>query len=335
MMRAMILESTSQIESSPLTLKKISRPSPQFKEVRIKVRCCAICRTDLHVIEGDLPQKKLPIVPGHQTIGFVDQLGIGCSRLRMGQRVGVAWLRSTCGDCAFCHQDKENLCPHSKYSGYFEHGGYAEYVTVREDFAYPIPDIFDDLSAAPLLCSGIIGFRALQRSNLPAKDGKLGIFGFGSAAHIVIQLALEKKAKVYVITRDQKHQEFALQLGAVWVSNEARQIPEPLDSAILFAPAGELVPHALSALEKGGTLAIGGIHLSPIPTLDYEHHLFYEKELRSVTANTRQDGFSLLEAAAKIPIRPKIVTYPLESANQALQDLKSDRIQGTGVLICS
>jgi propanol-preferring alcohol dehydrogenase len=335
MMMAMLLESNSHIESSPLKLKKVSLPSPQFKEVRIKVRCCAICRTDLHVIEGDLPQKKMPIIPGHQAIGFVDQLGAGCSRLKLGQRVGVAWLRSTCGDCVFCHREKENLCPHSKYSGFSEQGGYAEYMTVREDFAYTIPDVFDDLSAAPLLCSGIIGFRALNRSNLPARDGKLGIFGFGSAAHIVIQLALEKRAIVYVITRDRKHQEFAQQLGAVWASNDSRQIPEGLDSAILFAPAGELVPQALSALEKGGTLAIGGIHLSPIPALDYEHHLFYEKELRSVTANTRQDGFSLFEAAAKIPIRPKIAIYPLESANQALQDLKADRIQGTGVLICS
>lgn len=334
MMKAMLLESNSLVESSPLKLKQVSVPVPGSKEVQIKVHCCAICRTDLHVIEGDLPKKKLPIIPGHQAVGLVTELGPGCNRLKLGQRVGIAWLRSTCGTCSFCNRDKENLCPFSVYTGYTENGGYSEYMTVREEFAYPIPKGFDDFTAAPLLCSGIIGFRTFNRSNLPVHDGKLGVFGFGSAAHIVIQFALAKNAKVYVVTRDHKHQEFARQLGAFWAGANSHDLPELLDSAILFAPAGELVPAALAALEKGGTLAIGGIHLSPIPSLDYEQHLFYEKELRSVTANTRQDGVSLLKLAAEIPIKPKIVTYPLEAANQALQDLKADRINGTGVLVC-
>ena len=334
-MKVMLLESNSLVESSPLQLRRIPIPSPRAKEVRIKISCCAVCRTDLHVIEGELPKNKLPIVPGHQAIGIVEQLGPGCSRLKPGQRVGVAWLRFTCGTCSFCRREKENLCPYSEYTGYTENGGYAEYMTVREDFAYLIPPAFDDLTAAPLLCSGIIGFRTLNRSNLPIRDGTLGIFGFGSAAHIVIQLALAKNAKVYVVTRDQKYQEFACHLGALWAGSDSHLIPEALDSAILFAPAGELVPAALAALEKGGTLAIGGIHLSPIPSLDYEQHLFYEKELRSVTANTRHDGYSMLQAAVEIPIKPKTVTYPLEAANQALQDLKADRINGTGVLVCT
>lgn len=334
-MKAMLLESNSLVEFSPLRLKNIPIPSPSRKEVRIKIRCCAICRTDLHVIEGELPRKKLPVIPGHQAIGQVDQLGPGCSHLQAGQRVGVAWLGSTCGACKFCSREKENLCPYSEYTGYTQNGGYAEYMIVREDFAYPIPPFFDDETAAPLLCAGIIGLRALNRSNLPNRDGRLGIFGFGSAAHIVIQIALNIQAKVYVVTRDRKHQEFARQLGAVWAGGDARGIPELLDSAILFAPVGELVLVALSVLEKGGTLVIGGIHLSPIPSLDYEKHLFYEKELRSVTANTRQDGFTLFQAAVKIPIISKTVTYPLEHANQALQDLKADRINGTGVLVCT
>jgi propanol-preferring alcohol dehydrogenase len=334
-MRAMRLETTAPIETSPLRLKILPSPHPGVGEVRIRVNCCAICRTDLHVIEGELAQRKCPIIPGHQAIGRIDELGSNCHRLKIGQRVGAAWLSSTCGQCHYCRKEKENLCPFSEYTGYTIDGGYAEYLIIREDFAYPIPAEFDDFTATPLLCSGIIGYRTLQRCNLPQKEGKLGIFGFGSAAHIVIQLAQSQNAKVYVVTRDQHHLEFATSLGATSAVTESRNLPELLDSAILFAPAGELVAQALIALDKGGTLAVGGIHLSPIPPLDYEKHLFYEKDLRSVTANTRQDGYSLLNAAAKIPIHPHIKTYPLESANEALQDLKADRIIGTAVLVCN
>jgi len=331
-MKAMVLYDIAPIETSPLRYESVPDPVPAAGEVRLKVSCCAICRTDLHVIEGELPRQRLPIIPGHQVVGTVDALGPGCRRLQIGTRVGVAWLRHTCGACPYCLRGRENLCESSRFTGYHESGGYAEYAVVPEDFAYRIPDNFDDLSAAPLLCAGIIGYRALQRSNLQPGD-KLALYGFGSSAHVVLQIALHRGCDVYVVTRGENHRQLARDMGAAWVGERAEDMPVLADSAIIFAPAGELIPPALRKLEKGGTLALAGIYMSDVPAMDYEHHLFHEKNIRSVTANTRADGRDLLAEAAAIPIRPHITTYPLHDANRALQDLKADRIAGTGVLV--
>jgi propanol-preferring alcohol dehydrogenase len=297
----------------------------------VRVHCCAICRTDLHVIEGDLKAVRLPIIPGHQVVGTVADLGAGCRRLKPGDRVGIAWLRSTCGRCQFCVSYRENLCGQSRYTGYHEHGGYAELATVREDFAYPLPAEIDHAHAAPLLCAGIIGYRALLRSNLP-KGGKLGIFGFGQSAHLVAQIARSWGCTIYVVTRGEMHQELARRLGAAWASETSNGMPGKVDSAIIFAPAGELVPIALSCVEKGGTLAMAGIYMSRVPSMDYTEHLFYERDVRSVTSNTRADGEALLREAALIPIRPEVHLYPFEEVNTALLDLKLDRINGTGLI---
>ncbi len=330
-MKAMVLHDLAPIGTSPLRYEDMPDPQPGPGEVRLKVSCCALCRTDLHVIEGDLPRERLPIIPGHQTVGVVDMLGPNCRRFQLGTRVGVAWLRHTDGTCAFCQRARENLCEHPRFTGYHEHGGYAEYAVVPEDFAYVIPDGFDDVSASPLLCAGIIGYRALKRSNLQPGD-KLALYGFGSSAHVVLQIALHRGCEVYVVTRGEKHRELARQMGAKWVGERTEDMQTLVDSAIIFAPAGELVPPALEKLQKGGTLALAGIHMSAIPQMDYEHHLFYDKNVHSVTANTREDGRELLAEAASIPIRPHVTTYPLQEANRALQDLKADRISGTGVL---
>lgn len=331
-MKAMVLSEPAPIESSPLRLMDVPVPKPGHGEVRIKVSCCAICRTDLHVIEGELPRQRMPVVPGHQVVGVVDAVGPGCQHIQLGQRIGIAWLRHTCGVCAFCTSGRENLCEAPRFTGYHADGGYAEFAIVPEAFAYEIPEIFPDKDAAPLLCAGIIGYRALERSQLP-RGGTLGIFGFGSSAHVVIQIALHRGCEVYVVTRGAGHRRLAMQMGAAWAGETTSGLPANVDSAIIFAPAGELVPMALSALKKGGTLALAGIYMTPIPTLDYETHLFYEKNVHSVTANTRDDGRNLLREAAEIPIRPHTTEYPLADANRALQDLKADRINGTGVLM--
>ncbi len=331
-MKAMVLEANAPIESAPLKMAELAVPTPSEGQVRLKVHCCAICRTDLHVIEGDLPPRKLPLVPGHQIVGVVDGLGAGCRRLALGQRVGAAWLRHTCGRCRFCTSGRENLCPDQQFTGYHADGGYAEYALVPEAFAYALPAAFDDAQAAPLLCAGIVGYRALKRSNLP-DGGSLAMYGFGSSAHVIIQIALHRRGRVYVVTRDPRHRKLAEEMGAAWVGTSAAELPVKVDSAILFAPAGELVPQALAKLEKGGTLALAGIHMTPIPSMDYRESLFYERDVRSVTANTRQDGRELLELAAAIPIRPHVIPYRLDQANQALADHKADRINGTGVLV--
>ncbi|MCK4659595.1 MAG: zinc-dependent alcohol dehydrogenase family protein [Phycisphaerae bacterium] len=333
-MQAMVLNDIAGIDSSPLQLQELPDPQPGPGQVRLNIRCCAICRTDLHVIEGDLPRYTLPIIPGHQIIGIVDKLGSGCRKLKLGQRVGVAWLRHTCGTCGFCAAGHENLCESSRFTGYHEHGGYAEYAVVPEDFAYEVPEVFDDTDAAPLFCAGIIGYRALKRCNLPP-GGKLALYGFGSSAHVVLQIALHRGSEVYVVSRGAEHRRLADDMGAAWVGSDATQMPTKADSAIIFAPAGGLVPVALGALKKGGTCALAGIYMSQIPPLDYEQSLFYERDLHSVTANTREDGRNLLAEAAQIPIRPHTTTYPLCQANHALQDLKADRINGTGILVMS
>jgi len=331
-MKAMVLEKIAPIGTSPLKPKDTPAPQPQAGELRVKVRCCGICRTDLHVIEGELPREKLPIIPGHQIVGVVDALGAGCGRLKLGQRVGIAWLRHTCGQCEFCTSGRENLCASQRFTGYHADGGYAEYAVVPEDFAYVLPEAFGDVEAAPLLCAGIVGYRSLKRAQLP-DGGRLGIYGFGSSAHVIAQIALHRGCDVYVVTRGESHRRLASQMGAKWVGANAEEMPVKVDSAIIFAPAGELVPQALEKLQKGGTLSLAGIYMTPLPQMDYQRHVFFERDIHSVTANTRQDARELLAEAAKIPIRPHTSTYPLSEANRALQDLKADRIDGTGVLV--
>lgn len=333
-MRAMVLSRTASIDSTPLDLRERPIPEPSRFEVRVRVRVCGICRTDLYVVEGELPPQRTEVVPGHQVVGVVDAVGPDCRRLSLGARVGIAWLRSTCGTCGRCQTGKENLCDGARFTGYHEDGGFADYAIVREDFAYLLPATIGDREAAPLLCAGIIGYRALRRAEIQP-GGRLGLYGFGASAHIALQVARHFGCRVFVMTRDERHQRLARELGAEWAGGAAAPPPLKLDSAILFAPAGELVLPALEALDHGGTLALAGIYLTDIPRLEYERHLFHEKNLRSVTANTRQDGEELLRIAAEIPIQPRTEAFRLEEANQALRRLKHDAIAGAGVLLVS
>ena len=330
-MRAMVLRHNASIHSRPLAAADVPQPEPGHGEIRVRVRACAICRTDLHVIEGELPARKLPLIPGHQVVGVVEKLGDGCTRFAVGQRVGIAWLRHTCGICDFCRNGRENLCASSRYTGYHADGGYAEQAVVPETYAYAIPASFGDEHAAPLLCAGIIGYRALALSDV-APGGRLALYGFGSSAHVVLQIARHRGCEVYVATRGKSHQELALRMGAAWAGSATETPPVPADGAIIFAPAGELVPVALRAVRNGGTVACAGIYMSDIPAMTYGEHLFHEKKLRSVEANTRRDGEGLLQEAAEIPVRPVVTRFALEEANEALIALAEDRIDGTGVL---
>lgn len=330
-MKAMLLAERGAIESSPLVRTDLPDPSPGPGEIRVKVSACGICRTDLHVIEGDLPPIRTPLIPGHQVVGTVDAAGEGAARFSPGTPVGIAWLAGTCGECEFCASGRENLCDRPSFTGYHRDGGFAGYAVAPEAFAYRLPPGFRDTDAAPLLCAGIIGFRALKRADLPP-GGRLAIYGFGSSAHLVIQIALHRGCEVFVVTRGEKHRRLAERMGASWAGEAPDRMPAPADSAILFAPAGELVPKALRHLKKGGTLTLAGIHMSDIPRMKYGECLFHEKNVRSVTANTRGDGEELLREAAEIPIRPSVTLFPLEEANRALRLLKEDGLQGTGVL---
>lgn len=334
-MRAWLVETPRPLEGRPLRRVELEDPEPGPGHIRVRVHVCGVCRTDLHVAEGDLsPVAEGGVVPGHQIVGTVDAAGPDASRFAPGDRVGIAWLRSTCGACDFCRRGRENLCASSRYTGYHENGGYAELAVVDEDYAYRIPDVFADEQAAPLLCAGIIGFRALERARVP-EGGTLALFGFGSSAHVVMQLARHRGHDVYVSTRGEAHRALARRMGAAWVGGSGEPFPEPVDSAIVFAPAGEVVPPALEAVGRGGTVALAGIHMSPIPPLDYERHLFHEKSLRSVEANTREDGRRLLEEAAAIPIRPEVTRFPFEEADRALERLAADEIDGSAVLVVS
>lgn len=317
----------------PLRRTRIAVPRPQPGQVRVRVSVCGVCRTDLHVAEGDLDVHRPAVVPGHEVVGVVDELGPGSTRFDVGDRVGIAWLARTCGQCSPCRRGAENLCHDPMFTGYDVDGGYAEYAIADEAYAYLLPDTFSDDEAAPLLCAGIIGYRALTRSELPT-GGRLGIYGFGASAHLAAQLALADGATVHVMTRSEAARDLARRLSVHSVQGATDPPPEPLDSAILFAPAGELVPVALAALDRGGTLAIAGIHVSPIPSLDYATHLFQERNLRSVTANTRADGDAFLRRAADIGIHVETTPYSLDRAHEALADLAEDRVVGAAVLRC-
>lgn len=318
------------IDGHPLRLIEMPIPIPGPGQLRVRVSVCGVCRTDLHVAEGDLPVHRPQVVPGHEVVGVVDALGAGSGRFDVGDRVGIAWLRHTCGECRWCRTGAENLCIFPRFTGWDDNGGYAEYAVVGEAYAYAIPEVFDDMEAAPLLCAGIIGYRALRRSNLPP-GGRLGIYGFGGSAHLSAQVALFEGATIHVMTRSVVAQQLALDLGCTSAQGAYDEPPERLDSAIIFAPTGDLVPFALRALDPGGTLAIAGIHLSDIPVLEYSW-LFEERQIRSVTANTRSDGVEFLEVAARIPIRVTTTPYPLKAADRALADLAGDRVTGAAVL---
>ncbi|HET8595999.1 MAG TPA: zinc-dependent alcohol dehydrogenase family protein [Intrasporangium sp.] len=306
-------------------------PRPRAHEVLVAVEACGVCRTDLHVTEGDLPEHKRHVVPGHEVVGRVAALGPGTSRLIIGDRVGVAWLRSTCGACRWCRSGRENLCPAAQFTGWDKDGGYADYTTVPEAYAYRMPEDVPAEQAAPLLCAGLIGYRALRRANLPP-GGRLGLYGFGASAHLTAQLAIAQGAEVHVLTRGDAARELALALGAASAGPADGLPPVPLDSSILFAPAGELVPVALAGLEQGGTLALAGIHVSDIPVLDYQAHLFRERTVTSVTANTRRDGEEFLALATRLHLRSSVTTYPFAQADLALDDLSGGRFAGVAVL---
>ncbi len=320
------------IASGPLHPVRRPVPRPGPGEVAVRVEACGVCRTDLHLAEGDLRPHRAGTVPGHEIVGRVVAAGAGADRFAPGDRVGGAWLRGTCGVCRYCRAGRENLCPSSVYTGWDADGGFTELTLLPEEFAYPLPGGADPAELAPLLCAGIIGFRALRRAALPS-GGRLGLYGFGASAHLAAQVALAEGATVHVLTRSAAARRLALDLGASSARGAYDAPPEPLDSAILFAPVGDLVPVALAALDRGGTLAVAGIHLSDIPALNYQHHLFQERNLRSVTSNTRADGRDFLATAERIGIHPTVTRYPLAAADRALVDLAADRVNGAAVLI--
>ena len=330
-MRAWVVDRPGPIASCPLVAVTRAIPEPADREVLVRVLTSGVCRTDLHLAEGDLPPKHRHRIPGHEIVGVVAARGVGAHRLALGDRVGIPWLARTCGVCDPCRRGDENLCLTPTFTGWDRDGGYAEYATAHEDFVYALPDRYDDAHAAPLLCSGIIGYRALRRSRLPA-GGRLGIYGFGGSAHLTAQIALAEGARVHVMTRSVDARRLALELGCDSAGGAFDRPPELLDSAVLFAPVGTLVPPALEALDRGGTLAIAGIHLSDIPPLNYDQHLFHERTVTSTTANTRRDGEELLALAERVPLRIEVTEYPLDAADRALRDLAEDRVNGAAVL---
>jgi len=333
-MRALRLRRPAPAESRPLALEETADPVPGPGEVLLDVSCCGVCRTDLHVVEGDLPPRRSPVVPGHQAVGTVAKAGAGGEAL-LGRRVGVAWLHAACGVCRFCRSGRENLCPSPEFTGWTADGGFADRLVARADFVYALPDAFEDLAAAPLLCAGIIGYRALRLTGLGERGfsgARLGIYGFGAAGHVAIQVARGRGAEVYVMTRDrERHQALAAELGAAWVGGSADRPPVPLDAAIVFAPAGELVPAGLAALDRGGVLVLGGIHMSDTPPVPYRL-LWEERVVRSVANATREDGRAFLAEAARLPVKTHVEVFPLEDANEALVALKTDAVRGAAVL---
>jgi len=330
-MRAWSVARPAPVAEGPLVLGTRPVPEPGADEILVRVDACGLCRTDLHLAEGDLAPRRPGVVPGHQVVGRVVGSGSAAARFDQGDRVGIAWLRRTCGACRWCRAGAENLCPESQYTGWDADGGFAEYAVVPAAYAYRLPDAIDDVQAAPLLCAGIIGYRALRRAELPP-GGRLGILGFGSSAHITAQIALAQGAEVQVMTRGEAARALALSLGATWAGDARELPPVPLDAAIVFAPAGDLVPVALRALGPGGTLALAGIHMSTIPALDYDRELFQERSIRSVTANTRADGEELLALASRLALTVHTTTYGFGEADRALADLEAGRLTGSAVI---
>ena len=333
-MKANLLYNPSPVEKRPLELVETSIPAPAAYEILVKVTACGICRTDLHVVEGELPVKLSPVIPGHQIVGRISKLGKSVEDFAVGERAGIAWLHKTCGVCRFCLAGRENLCEQALFTGWSANGGFAEYTVAPAAFAYRLPENFPDVQAAPFLCAGIIGYRALRLTNIENWNGaRLGIYGFGAAGHVCIQIARARGADVYVATRDrERHQSLALELGAKWVGNTFDEPPVKLDAAIIFAPAGEILPIALKALDKGGTLVLGGIHMSAIPSFEYSL-IYGERHVRSVANNTRDDGKEFLIEAARVCVKTHFEQFSLEETNDALIALKHDAIRGAGVIV--
>ncbi|MGA2623158.1 MAG: zinc-dependent alcohol dehydrogenase family protein [Bacteroidota bacterium] len=329
-MKALQCTGPQPVENNPLQATEMAIHQPVDKEILLQVHACGICHTDLHIIEGELPQKKSPLIPGHQIVGVVKRIGKNVTGYKYGDRVGVPWLYWACGECEFCRRGDENLCESAKFTGYDVDGGFAEQVIAHSDFVYAIPYRFSDEEAAPLLCAGIIGFRALRLSNIKPGE-RIGLYGFGASAHIAIQVALHWKCEVYVFSRSEQHRKFAQDLGAAWTGTADEVPPKPLDSAISFAPVGDLVPLALCALRKGGTLALAGIYMTPVPSFDYSL-LYHERTIRSVANSTRQDANDFLKLAEQIPVRTQVELFALQDANRAMQLLKKGEIHGAGVL---
>lgn len=329
-MKAMVLREQAPIEQEPLKLEELPDPEPGPGEVRLRALTCGVCHTDLHEVEGDLKLHKQPVIPGHEIVGIVDALGEGASRFTVGDRVGVAWLHSTPETCEFRARGLENLCPDAQFTGWDVDGGYAELAVASEEFVYPIPDALDDAEAAPLLCAGIVGYRALRLAGAE-RVGRLGLYGFGASAHIVIQVARHWGCEVYVFTRSPEHQQHARELGAVWVGEADEDPGVRLHASIIFAPAGSLIPGALRALERGGTLVCAGIYMTPIPEFDYDL-LYGERVLRSVTNATRADGEGLMRVAGEVPVRTDVTVFDLAQANEALRQVKHSEISGAAVL---
>jgi propanol-preferring alcohol dehydrogenase len=329
-MNAMLLRAPRDVNANPLEFVEVEAPTPRANEIRIAVRVCGLCHTDLHTVEGEIELPKTPIVPGHQIVGVVESVGASVTRFRIGDRVGVPWLNATCGACEFCKRGEENLCENARFTGQHVDGGYAEFCIVNENFAYIIPDVFSDAQAAPLLCGGVIGYRALRVCGVKPGE-RIGLYGFGSSAHIVIQIARHWQCEVSVFTRSDAHRALARELGACWVGRAEETPPHLLDRAIVFAPVGSLIVQALRVLRKGGTVAHAGIYSTPIPQFDY-NLLYHERAIKSVANSTRQDVEDLLRVAAEIPVRTEIETFPLRDANRALQMLKRSEMRGAGVL---
>jgi propanol-preferring alcohol dehydrogenase len=330
-MKAMILKDFAPIEQNPLELVDLPVPDPAPEDILIRVSVFGVCHTDLHTVEGELPEAKLPIIPGHQVVGTVEKRGKNASRLKEGDRVGVAWLYSTDTTCPYCSRGNENLCPSARFTGYHENGGYAEYLVIPEKFAYSLPDIFEDTEAAPLLCAGIIGYRALRLSEIEPGQ-RLGLIGFGASAHVAIQVAVHWDCEVYVFSRSEEHRDLARKLGSVWTGTSKDEPPEKMNSIVNFTPAGSTVLDGMRLLHKGGTQALAGIYMSPVPEMDYVRYLYHERTLRSVANATRQDGEDLLRIAAEIPIRTTTEVFLLEEANKVLKLLKDSKIDGAAVL---
>ena len=330
-MKAWWVEVPGPMSTRPLVRGARDDPAPGEGEIRVRVLTCGVCRTDLHLAEGDLAPRRAAVIPGHEIVGEVDAIGPGVTDFRPGDAAGIPWLRHTCGRCRSCRRGSENLCTRPRFTGWDDDGGYAEFAVVDERYAYHLPADSDPVTTAPLLCAGIIGYRALRRAAPPA-GGTLGLYGFGASAHLTAQLAMRQGLRVHVLTRSLEAQKLALELGVVSAAGAQDTPPEPLDAAILFAPAGELVPAALASLAPGGTLAVAGIHLSDVPSLNYQQHLFQERSVCSVTANTRRDGEEFLQLAEQLKIRPSVVTYPFAGAAEALNDLATDKVNGVAVL---
>jgi propanol-preferring alcohol dehydrogenase len=330
-MRAWVVHQPGPVDSGPLRLVDRPVPEPGTGELLIAVLCCGVCRTDLHLAEGDLPPKRSDVTPGHEVVGEVVAAGPGVTRFGPGDRVGVAWLAGTDGSCRYCRRGSENLCPRSVYTGWDRDGGYADYLVAADAYVHPLPSGFSDIELAPLLCAGIIGYRALRRAEVPP-GGTLGIYGFGGSAHLAAQVAMAGGARVHVFTRAPAARELALELGAASAQDSFDPAPEPLDSAIIFAPVGDVVPPALRNLDRGGTVAVAGIYLTDIPALNYDRELFQERNLRSVTSNTRGDAEEFLRLAERLRLKVTVTPYPLDSADKALADLAAERITGAAVL---